>query len=178
MIKKIVTIIAVYLCIILLLKIFFDYIIPPAPAPKVQKTEETFDPVKYDARFALIEDIAYRNAIFHYGKQLTYYVNDPYGFLITLSCVESSFGKHLHGKDGEKGLFQIHPYWKKYYNLEEVHLEQPDLNVYIAVDILVNLFKTYHDPFIVLNVYNTGSKNRKNQKYINRFLECYAKINF
>jgi len=164
------------------MKIFFDYRLVEKKENNYNKIcsieEERFDPIQYDSRFNFIDDINYRNAIFHYGKNLSYYINDPYGFLIALSCVESSFGKNQYGKDGEKGLFQIHPYWKRVYNLEEMYLENPEINVYIAVDILTKLFKTYGDPFIVLNVYNTGNNKKKNKKYINRFLECYTKINF
>jgi len=163
--------------LIFLKKIIFE----PLDKKHIKAHEEVenkseFDPVLYDQRFRFIDDTDIRKAIFIYGKELALYINDPYGFLIALICVESNFGKKLYGLHGERGVMQIHPYWFDVYKVEPEFFDNHFNNVKFAVDLLKGYFRKYGDPFVVLQLWNTGSLKKKNKKFINRFIDCYLNI--
>jgi membrane-bound lytic murein transglycosylase MltF len=144
---------------------------------KIDALPSEFDPVLYDVRFSFIEDMDARLAIFDCAKELSFYINDPYGFMIALACTESSFGKKVEGPGGERGIMQIHPEWALRKNVDPQYFDDHYNNVCFATQLLKDLFLKYSDPFLVLQVYNTGNFKKKNKKYIEKFIDCYLKIN-
>ncbi len=138
--------------------------------------EEAFyqSAIELDSRFNFLNDELEKRAVFHCGKRLGRYVNDPIGFLLALICVESDFRHEVIGKKGEIGILQIHPLWTK--EIKREILEHKFENICFGVKILEELFKRYNDVFLVLRAWNTGSISKSNQKFIDRFFTCADKV--
>ena len=132
-----------------------------------------------DERLLLLESEKAQRGILECGKKLTGYVIDPVGFILTLVCVESDFGKNTDGGKGEIGIMQIHPFWVRHSGLSYEDLMDDYNNVCFAIRLLEEYFAKYSDIFMVLKAYNMGEKNiEKNLKksYLNRFFECAKKV--
>jgi len=153
----------------------------PERQVRVEKTEiDLIDPsLLIDPRLNLLPSDESRLAVVECGKSLSQYIPDPIGFVLTIACVESDFGRNVEGSpDGEIGIMQIHPVWLKESRLTYWELRHDYVNVCFAVVLLDYYFRKYGDLFKVLTAYNMGEGevNHKNTKYLNRFFDCVERV--
>jgi hypothetical protein len=152
----------------------------PAKPMKVENAEVEANPLPLiDSRLDLLPSDESRLAVVECGKTLSQYTPDPIGFVLTIACVESDFGRNVEGSpDGEIGIMQIHPVWLRESRLTHWELKHDYMNVCFAVALLDYYFKKYGDLFKVLTAYNMGEGrvNHKNTKYLNRFFDCAERV--
>jgi len=110
------------------------------------------------------------------GEMLRPYINDPAEFLLIISCVESDFGYNTDGTHGEIGIMQIHHFWFKKYNWRKELLAEDFENICFSAWIFKQLFSKYKDLNTVLQIYNTGSIKKQNNKYLKRYKQCEKRV--